>query len=170
MTAFNKLKEITKSLTPYGICDKISGQLIKCISTAHGYIRNYYSYNLEMESTCASHCVKCGNSDPDPKKDSFASLCRYADDGHSDPCEQCDNIPKIIQALQGIIEDAHERNKMLDEIFEELIFELQKAHRHIYAYKKHLVRAFAQNHFWEAMIEKKDPSVVFVTQDWAMKW
>ena len=53
---------------------------------------------------------------------------------------------------------------MDEELKEELLHELMLAHKSIFMYKNHLLRAFCQNYFWDMMTTEKDETIAFCTQ------
>ena len=63
MSSFPVLIEITSRLKVFGLTNDASKLIIESINTIHCYVKSHFHYNLEMQSSIASHCVTFGVSD-----------------------------------------------------------------------------------------------------------
>lgn len=67
MSSFEKLASVAERLVKLGLPEDDGKVFKKAIHTAHSYIKNHFPYNIKMESSIGSHCVKFGLSDPKNK-------------------------------------------------------------------------------------------------------
>ena len=74
-----------------------------------------------------------------------------------------------MQAIGGAIQSAQQEG-MSEEDVDELLFSLNSAFKDILNFKKHLLRAFAQNVYWDRLVSEQDKTKAYLCQDWAMKW
>ena len=117
---------------------------------------------MEIESKVASHCVTHACSEANSL---FGTPCKE----HTDTCAYCEGIPILIQSIRGAIDKAAYGGLGVEE-HEDLVFKLNAAHKSIYSYKLHLLRAYCQNYFWDLAKSTEDDTIAFMVQDWAMKW
>ena len=73
-----------------------------------------------------------------------------------------------MQAIGSAIQVAEQQGLDIEDA-EELMFRLNSSFKDILSYKKHLLRAFAQNHYWEQLMTQRDETKAYLCQDWAMK-
>ena len=67
MSAFEKLSNTVDRLVKLGLSEDHGKLYKKAINNSHSYIKNYFPYNIKMESDIGSHCVKFSLSDPNNK-------------------------------------------------------------------------------------------------------
>ena len=63
MSAFEKLSNVVDRLVKLGLSEENGKLYKKAIHNSHSYIKNYFPYNIKMESDIGSHCVKFALSD-----------------------------------------------------------------------------------------------------------
>ena len=166
MEAFGAWKSIVVQLAEsYDMDPSMKNALLKSISNAHNYIRNYYKFSLELSSNCASHCINYCLSDPETKESGeYSQQCQH---DHEESCFQCENIRRIWKGLLQLIEK--HKNEMDDLQFQEHKKLINDSFDHIFCYQKHLMRAAGQNMAWDSLYDDKGETCL-VVQDWAMKY
>ena len=135
------------------------------IVSAQKYLKSNYVFNLRMHSKIASHCLS--NCLSDPKNKQFFVQC---EEDHEEVCENCQLVPEIVQALEGVLQTLKDSNDMPESLtFEEARFDLHDSHRKIFNLMSHLQRNQVSQTEWEALLHEKRPDRAFCTMDWAMK-
>jgi hypothetical protein len=161
--AIPKLKEIADKTAAKGADPIMVDELKTCVNTLHSYYRNNLAFELSLDDSCAEHCVGHALSDPNNPL-----LTRKCVNDHSDECHHCRMGPKIIKAFQGFLE--HMKDKFEAGDFYQICKDVKAADLAIKEYKHSTMRSFAQNSEWIRLKDEMDPTTVFVTCDWAMKW
>ena len=67
MAAFEQLTNVVDRLVKLGLSENHGKIYKKAINTGHSYIKNYYPYNIKMESDIGSHCIKFALSERNNK-------------------------------------------------------------------------------------------------------
>ena len=162
--AFGDLKKIINQLDqmPYGLSSDDKMTINTMIENAHTYIHTRFSYNIELESKIPSHCSKLALSDPESEK--FSDGCELK---HVETCADCDNIFYMFEAIEKAISIVEDNGHSAEECAD-IKFDVKVARDQVYAYKHHLIRAFAQNSYFENMMFKAGCDTVFIHQDFMM--
>ena len=64
----------------------------------------------------------------------------------------------------------NEQNSMAKIELDEISYDIEQAYLSIHRYKHHLMRAFAQNSFWQSLLLEERLDHVLAQQDWSMNW
>ena len=132
------------------------------ISASAKYVLSSFPYHLEYDSKCESHCINFGCSDPKEKK--LQQQCTVE---HTEKCDHCMILPKIIKDMRKMVETASPHLK--EEEAAEMLFDISAAHESIEHYLKSLLRHKVSQDYWDSLLEKADPKIALVTMDFAMK-
>ena len=73
-------------------------------------------------------------------------------------------------SLLGAVKLVNEQNSITKIDLDELCYEIEDAYLSIHRYKHHLMRAFAQNSYWQSLLLQERLDHVLVQQDWAMNF
>ena len=64
----------------------------------------------------------------------------------------------------------NEQNSVTKIEVDEISYDIEEAHLSIHRYKNHLMRAYAQNSFWQSLLLEEKLDHVIAQQDWSMNW
>ena len=167
MSSFEELGSVVEDLVKLGLPDAIGKMYQKSISSAHGYMKNNFAYNIQLESKCASHCAKFALSDSLNKD--FKSKCEHGDD-HTEVCSHCDEIPKLLMSLLGAVKFVRQNFEVTDLQNNEMYYAIDQAQQSISRYRNHLFQSYVQNTFWDEMVNSEKLDTAYITQDWCMKF
>ena len=73
-------------------------------------------------------------------------------------------------SLLGALKYVEENNLVTQIDIDELSYSIEDAYLSIIRYKSHLMRAFAQNSFWQSLLLQEKLNHVIAQQDWSMNF
>ena len=73
-------------------------------------------------------------------------------------------------SLLGALKYVEENNLVTQIDIDELSYSIEDAYMSIKRYKSHLMRAFAQNCFWQSLLLQEKLDHVIAQQDWSMNF
>ena len=73
-------------------------------------------------------------------------------------------------SLLGALKYVEENNLVTQIDIDELSYSIEDAYLSIIRYKAHLMRAFAQNSFWQSLLLQEKLNHVIAQQDWSMNF
>lgn len=151
------LHEILDKLLEYAPNESSAKKLHDALNAGQEYLKHYFTLHLELDSNIASHCLQHSLSDPE----NF-NLQQECQKSHEERCSQCDALPKIFMAIQGLINLA-KQNGLGDFESDEIQHDMDDAHEKVVNLKFHLMRAHIQNLQFDEWFHKRDTETVFVT-------
>jgi hypothetical protein len=160
--AFDTLLSAISELKNTGLNEETTTQLTGCVNVLKNYFKHYFTYQITWDNPCRDHCAQHALSDLDPH---FHGTCTIV---HSETCEHCDNLKVVIESLLGATSSL--MSTIGQHKHDIIVYDVETAHADIFAYKSHIMRAFAQNSSWQILKDQLQENVVFITSDWAMKW
>ena len=165
MRSFETMNDI---LTKYSDCGLPEDQYLNLksgIGSIKTYLKCQYFQNLSWESHILSHCVTCAVSDPNDAR--FQRNCMFTNE-ISEKCRKCELIHEIFDVFEGLLDQY--KTEMTPHQAAIISRQISDAQVAICAYQTHLVKTFTQDTVWQNLFEKCDPTVAFMTMDWAMKF
>lgn len=100
--AFDTFESIVKFLMEKGhVSNDWKQRIVKELKSAKEYLKTDYNAHLSMHSNVADHCITYALSDGTAK---YSNQC--PDESHSDACDQCDKLPKVIEEISRAIASA----------------------------------------------------------------
>ena len=136
------------------------------VDTVNRYLSTHYQYQIDWSSPIKSHCATYGLSQPLDNKNSSTEFHEVCHKDHDSTCEFCDLLPQIFVAIKNVLKKSVNQNQISEEDMDSFEYDLDICEENIYAYKYHVIRAFAQNHTWEKDIQRGLTDTVYITQDW----
>lgn len=73
-------------------------------------------------------------------------------------------------SLLGAVKLINEKNSVTKIDLDELTYDIEDAYISIHRYKHHLMRAYAQNTFWQSLLQQERLDLVIAQQDWSMNF
>ena len=73
-------------------------------------------------------------------------------------------------SLLGAVKIVNELYSMTKIDLDEICYDIEDAYLSIHRYKRHLMRAFAQNSYWQSLLLEEKLDHVIAQQDWSMNW
>ena len=73
-------------------------------------------------------------------------------------------------SLLGALKHVEENNVVTQIDIDEISYSIEDAYLSIKRYKSHLMRAFAQNSFWQSLLLQEKLDHVIAQQDWSMNF
>ena len=131
--------------------DKIN-ETKEAIAMIGNYLKNYYKYNLRLDSSCIDHCVRWSCSHPNDID--LKSKCNHKHD--EDRCQYCRLIPQVNHEIQELISNlvnAFEGQEDALRDLDELRHDLHVSVGAIKDYQDQLKRNYVQSLAWENLIE-----------------
>ena len=130
------------------------------LQTSARYIKYHYVFNLQQDSTVASHCINFALSDPCEK--AFQNACLQ---DHWETCDNCELLPNVITIMRAILEELISSNHIAERDFEEKLFEMETSHRKITEFIHHLIRNHQSNGSWQNLMDQQKEHQAFATFD-----
>ena len=142
---------MAKKLFQHGVIDQEElNTMLQCINASESYLKNHYAYNIKLHDEKAEHCAHFALSSA--TETAFQQVC--PEQHIHNQCHHCNLVDELFVAFKNAIKMAASNNLMDDEDLDNFEYELTQNHKAIIEYKHHVIRAFNQNHHWEAEINK----------------
>lgn len=158
------LSEIIKKLGERGKSQSWVREVQNKLHSYKSYLKNDYRLHISSSSRCADHCSVFALSDP--KNKCFSQNCKHV---HDMECENCCLCKQLEQSIKSALSDKDVIFYSGDEK-DDMSHDVKVCFDAIVAWKCHLLRAVHQDKARQDSLDALDSSIVFVTQDFAMKY
>lgn len=160
-SAFQVIEKVIRDIQPKAVLrghfsDDVFKNLLECNSAASRYMKSHFVYNLDIHSSVGSHCVAHGCSDPTDV--AFQETCPGP---HPDECGYCMLVPKIIQALEAILDQI--KNDLPKVVINGHVHDIRQAHQSVLDYMAHMHRTQLNQGTWEKLVNMRKPDIAFLT-------
>lgn len=118
--------------------------------------------HVDDEATIADHGMSYAMSDPSDS--CFQQKCQHTHGAH---CFQCEELGTFLDEIQVAVEEAsfHTKND-----HDEATYLVKHSRDIIHPWKAHQLRTVRQDRSRLKILRELDSGLVFITQDWAMKF
>ncbi|KAK6173861.1 hypothetical protein SNE40_017244 [Patella caerulea] len=156
--AFVTLHSITVTVGELGFPAGWVSEMKGRIQDAKNYLKTDFKLNIDVNSTCANHCMMYALSDG-----------RYCQHEHSTTCSRCNDVHQILVDLEEALGASTVKFRYKQQK-QELAYDLQSAKESIERLQSHIVRKKNQERSKSDVLEELGPYETHITMDWAMKF
>lgn len=159
--AIDSVVEMVDVLCAHGAQSEWGSEAKKAIKASKRYLKTEFKGHVKRESNCADHCTTYALSD-----DSNKAYNRKCCEGHSNTCENCQSLRKVLQDVLAQIE----LTSMSPDEKARAKHELKELISSIEAWKAHLLRTVNQEEAKQDALTSLDNTTCLIIMDWAMKF